>query len=818
MRSTTVFKTALSLALLVVLSLQFTVSAYPQQTLADADWFERDLGDGVVWRYYLFESLFGSRQSLAYIDVDLNNPSVTVDFPYLQTGRQLTSSMIQEQFSNSVSGINGTYFNTATGGHRTYLRVNGTVIPPAGDLFSPWGYEGALALDASANASIQQMPAGGWSLNSVHPDIFACGPLLVIEDVIPTAHFNSIGSHCTARHPRSAVGITAANHLILVTADGRTDMAYGMSCDELAQVMQQLGCSDALNLDGGGSTTLWGAGEMFNGVLNYPSDNGLFDHRGERACSNAIAIAAAPPSPKAWDGRLTSKVYSMNMQIESQQTVTLIYENIGTSTWTAEDTRLILARPETRVSELMDSDTWISPSQPALMTPSEVVTGATATFSFVLKAPLIEADAQYLEHFMLTQAGVGRIGPADSEAFMRFVVQTPVAPGETFLVESRPGGRNSGWYSDSGMADTSANCTAPGCTANIGMRYGSTYQSVAGLKNATVAPDFPEAASYKVYVAWGAGSSRRSPVTYHVNHSKGKDTFQIDQSAQANVWVQLGTEPYLFNKGFGGSVVMTNEDIDVSGSMYAGAVKFEFVPPEQSDQSYVVEYLGSAIPKPTIDGISSLSEWDAASPAATGYVRHDNPDIAAVEDGSFRMLFDDSHLYILFQMSNAHLQGFSTPPTPYSYYDLPGDRINFFFTPFGISDQRFYRILFCPNPADNQCYVWSQASLTKTTSAEVGTDWLAGGDVAYNYVSGVLTIEYRVSWTTFNYPEINVASVTEHGAIWGVQPCISNELSPGIWEHVNWEPDDTPSYVYGEPFGTLEFRKSASSTNAWEVY
>ena len=146
-------------------------------------------------------------------------------------------------------------------------------------------------------------------------------------------------------------------------------------------------------------------------------------------------------------------------------------------------------------------------------------------------------------------------------------------------MESRLGGQNYAWYSDSGMADTSSNCTATSATPTIGMRYGSTYRSVAGAKAATWAPLFPASGFYRVYVAWGAGSNRKNPITYRVNHAAGTDIFQLDQSSAANIWFQLGAGTFQFNIGAGGTVQMTNENIDVSGNMFAGPVMFEFVAP-----------------------------------------------------------------------------------------------------------------------------------------------------------------------------------------------------------------------------------------------
>lgn len=812
-------KALVFISLALIISGPATSSVIAQQTLADGDWFERELGDGVTWRFYLFDNLFSSMQSVSYIEVDLTNPNVLVEFPYLQDDRQKTSTMTPSQFPSSVAGINGTYFATSgSGGHVTYLRVDGTEIPPGGSLFASWGYEGALALDASSNVTMEEIPSGGWSNDTTHPDIMACGPLVIIGGVIPSADLTAIGSHCTSRHPRSAVGITSDSRLILLTVDGRTDLASGMTCEEIGQVMLELGCQDALNLDGGGSTTLWGTGELFNGVLNYPSDNGEYDHGGERSCSNAIAITSTAVLPKTWDARMTSKVFSGSMDSNTQQTVTLVYENIGTGTWTAADTMVVLARPDTRTSDFYHASSWTSPSQPAVMTPATVAPGATASFTFTMQAPDAMTTAVYDEHFMLTRAGVGRIGPADSEAWMRITVQPPVAPEETFIVESREGGQNFGWYSDSGMANSGTNCTASGCTGDIGTRYGSTYRSVAGNKQAISSPDFPGTAYYSVYVAWGDGSSRRNPVTYHVNHAGGTDTYQLDQTATSNAWVRLGTKAFLFEEGYNGSVVMTNEDIDVSGSMYAGAVMFEYLDSAQPEKTYSVNYLTPSDTAPVIDGQKAAGEWDTSSIAGTGFVLHDNPSASATEDGSFQMLFDDLYLYILFQVNDAYLPGYTTPPNPYEYSDLTGDKVNFFFTPSGVYGESFYRIMFCPNPGDGACYVWSQANVVKTTDAAVGADWEAGGEAAYNYTGGTLTIEYRIPWIQFDYPGIDVAACPEDGEIWGVQPCISNEVTAGNWEYVNWEPDGTPTYIFGEPFGVLKFEMGSSAVKDWSLY
>lgn len=70
------------------------------------------------------------------------------------------------------------------------------------------------------------------------------------------------------RHPRTALGRTSDGDMWFVVADGRQDISVGCSLEELAKIMLRLGCVDAANLDGGGSSEM-----NLNGVVvNRPSD------------------------------------------------------------------------------------------------------------------------------------------------------------------------------------------------------------------------------------------------------------------------------------------------------------------------------------------------------------------------------------------------------------------------------------------------------------------------------------------------------------------------------------------------------------------
>lgn len=118
------------------------------------------------------------------------------------------------------------------------------------------------------------------------------GPWLLRDGSIlidaPQQGFNE--GFSSNRHPRTAVGVTAEGKLLLVTVDGRQPMSAGMTLQELAQLMKQLGATDAINLDGGGSTTLAIRGGL---ILNSPSEGR------ERPVANAVVVYAPRSSTSA---------------------------------------------------------------------------------------------------------------------------------------------------------------------------------------------------------------------------------------------------------------------------------------------------------------------------------------------------------------------------------------------------------------------------------------------------------------------------------------------------------------------------------------
>lgn len=111
--------------------------------------------------------------------------------------------------------------------------------------------------------------------------IISGGPYLVKDNQIfidmTAQKLQAIGG----KNPRTAIGYTKDNDLIMVTADGREGSSIGLTLKELANLMKELGCINAINLDGGGSTVMYINGN----IVNRPQQQGGI------ALSNALVIS-----------------------------------------------------------------------------------------------------------------------------------------------------------------------------------------------------------------------------------------------------------------------------------------------------------------------------------------------------------------------------------------------------------------------------------------------------------------------------------------------------------------------------------------------
>jgi hypothetical protein len=238
-----------------------------------AAWQSDEIGVGVQLRFRWFERLYAGPQSLTVVEVE---PKAEVRYDVVAPGVRTKTSAMGAQHG-ALAAINGGFFAIESTGLSTgLLRIDGALVVPAKPA------QASIGIGDDQRLRVATRPEGDWS--EVH-DALGAGPMLLRAGAV----VDHGARQRRIRHPRSAIGVGKDGSVVWLTADGRTSKAAGLAHEETAAILQALGCVDAVNLDGGGSTTLWVAGR---GVVNHPCDNKKYDHAGERAVANAVLLRA----------------------------------------------------------------------------------------------------------------------------------------------------------------------------------------------------------------------------------------------------------------------------------------------------------------------------------------------------------------------------------------------------------------------------------------------------------------------------------------------------------------------------------------------
>ena len=237
-----------------------------------------------------------------YIDVDMNNPDLVIH-PYIGANKTINNFV---PFVGAYAGINGGFF----GGSSSYSSViypyevktqnvsavtrNSQSYPVIRSLFGMnfdrtfnvnWIYHYGNNISDIYQFG-QPMPYTSNQTNPLPPPEQSTGnvyenllvgiggaPTLVKNGQVNVTYNEEImwgsGVGYDNRDPRTAVGHTANNHVIMISADGRQAASQGVGLPELAQIMIDLGCVEAMNLDGGGSTQM----AVGNQLVDTPSES-----------------------------------------------------------------------------------------------------------------------------------------------------------------------------------------------------------------------------------------------------------------------------------------------------------------------------------------------------------------------------------------------------------------------------------------------------------------------------------------------------------------------------------------------------------------
>ena len=286
----------------MVFAVAVAISAAAQNdslTFVNAKWNVKQVDKGITLKEFHFtgdSKIFDSNQYVSIVEIDAKKAKGR--FALASNLGYITPTSKFAKDSGAVVAMNGSFYNMSKPYNSVcYFKKHGVEEFVFNEKMAQRD-NGAVAISAKGKLAVYAAdpaqpgniaPAQTWPAALDAVSVVSSGPVLLVDGKDARLDENSFNRN---RHPRSAVG-TKGKKVYLVTVDGRNaENAQGVSLWEFTKIMRWIGAEDALNMDGGGSTTLYVEGENGNGIVNHPSDNKKFDREGERHVVNSLLFIA----------------------------------------------------------------------------------------------------------------------------------------------------------------------------------------------------------------------------------------------------------------------------------------------------------------------------------------------------------------------------------------------------------------------------------------------------------------------------------------------------------------------------------------------
>ena len=237
-----------------------------------APWKWSTTASGVTTGYATFP-LFGKQASISVAHYPAASLSLSVAY---NTGSECLTTSQAGLREGAKAAINGSYFNMTTLVATTFYATGGKII--CGNALDT-RTNGIVGISDGGH-TVEILEASTYDFDSYaaeYSDVLASGPVLMQHGKIvlnPGNDFNDTS------HPRSIIGKDADGEIWMIVIDGRFEgLGEGATINECSLICRYLGLTDAINLDGGGSSSVW---TPETGTINHPCDNKQWDHLGER--------------------------------------------------------------------------------------------------------------------------------------------------------------------------------------------------------------------------------------------------------------------------------------------------------------------------------------------------------------------------------------------------------------------------------------------------------------------------------------------------------------------------------------------------------
>lgn len=261
---------------------------------------ESVLAPGITQNIKYAQTVDGKQIVYYVATVDINRDDVMIMANYkdnapdpLNWGMQTVADQVaalvgnykdQYEYFTPIVATNGNGYNIYTGEPGGLLIMDGT-------WYHAVGRDGFFAILKTGEAIIGTQADYATYEGKIKEAIGGFGAVLIKDgEIVVTKNAN----YTASRASRTAIGIKENGEVVMMVLDGRQQpFSAGGSMEEIAQIMWEAGCVEAINLDGGGSTTFLSkpAGADMIGLTNRPSDGYQ-----RMVAASLVAISTAKPS------------------------------------------------------------------------------------------------------------------------------------------------------------------------------------------------------------------------------------------------------------------------------------------------------------------------------------------------------------------------------------------------------------------------------------------------------------------------------------------------------------------------------------------
>ncbi len=520
-----------------------------------------EIGPGTTWQQATHAS---PSWNINIIRVDLDNRNIQLRPDHREREEHFFRPSFLAMEANAIAATNGTFFGIWPPGSdhpaedyygqsTEYCKIDGELLAPNRRGERPvWGIK-------HDNTMLQTLIGTDWDADPDDPqwtDILHAlgGRPTLLEDGVKTGQPR--WSSDEGREPRTMMGWSDADNVVyLVTVDGRdAGGSVGMTWEEQANLLLDLGCDHGINFDGGGSTTAWVDGQ----VVNVPSDGN------ERGGVTAMLVIPAYIIDHT-DGECT---ITGNWEVSTDagyfNTSSLTIdggENDGSITW----------RPDLEMTGQYKIYAWYTADTNRPSSVEYTVNDFEGSHSVTVDQQTGGGEWELLGNFvfeagdngyvqLVNTAGAGEVLSADAVKFV---------------------------WTGSGYAEHIINNRDTANTSMTGSWQVGDYPTpweedyhfaFAGDGSYTFSffMDMPESGIYEVYSWWVQGTNRATNARYRIHSSEGIEEIHVNQRQNGSNWNLLGS--WFYEEDSEGRVTIDNSG---DGVVMADAVKFSLIEPAE---------------------------------------------------------------------------------------------------------------------------------------------------------------------------------------------------------------------------------------------